>query len=309
MKPIYHLVTLSYIALVSIINVSAQDTTTDSTGLPGDNFSLQGALQMFQKAGSPEEFEKLVNTQDNSVNNLDLNGDGETDYVRVIDKMDKDVHALILQVPVSETESQDIAVIEMEKTGDTTAVLQIIGDEDIYGEETIVEPDGGGEDEAFIDNNYYNRSLSGPNADFYSVAPARIVVNVWFWPSVRFVYAPIYRPWISPWRWRHYPVWWRPWRPLAWRTWHPRYRVYHRPFVVVHTHRVMRAHAVYRPARVSSVTVRTRNSSAVGNYRVSRSKTTITGPRGNSATRKTTTIQGPRGKVKASKTTVRRRRR
>ncbi len=94
--------------------------------------------------------------------------DGETDYVRVIDKMDKDVHALVLQVPVSETENQDIAVIEMEKTGDTTAILQIIGDEDIYGEEMIVEPDGGGEDEAFIDNNYYNSSLSGPNADFYS---------------------------------------------------------------------------------------------------------------------------------------------
>lgn len=309
MKSISHLFLLSFLTLGSLIKASAQDSSTDSTGLPGDNFSLQGALQMFQKAGSPEEFEKLVNTQDNSVNNLDLNGDGETDYVRVIDKIDKDVHAIILQVPVSETESQDIAVIEIEKTGDTTAVLQIIGDEDIYGEETIVEPDGGGEDEAFIDKNYYDRSLSGPNADFYSIAPARILVNVWFWPSVRFVYAPIYRPWVSPWRWRHYPVWWRPWRPLAWRTWHPRYRVYHRPFAVVHTHRVMRAHAVYRPVRVSSVTVRTRNSSAVGNYRVTRSKTTITGPRGNSATRKATTIQGPRGKVKASKTTVRRRRR
>ena len=308
MKPFNHLFILSFIAMGSLMKASAQDTTTDSTGLPGDNFSLQGALQMFQKAGSPEEFEKLINSQDNSVNNLDLNADGETDYVRVIDKMDKDVHALILQVPVSETESQDIAVIEMEKTGDTTAVLQIIGDEDIYGEEVIVEPEGEGEEDAFIDNNY-NRSLSGPNAEFYSIEPTRIVVNVWSWPSVRFLYAPVYRPWISPWRWRHYPVWWKPWRPLAWHTWHPRHRIYHRPFVVVRTHRVMRAHAFYRPARVSSVTVRTRNSSAVGNYRVSRSKTTITGPRGNSATRKTTTIQGPRGKVKASKTTVRRRRR
>jgi hypothetical protein len=309
MKSIKYLLIFSLLVLGSLIKASAQDVTTDSTGLPGDNFSLQGALQMFQKAGSPEEFEKLINTQDNSVNNLDLNGDGETDYVRVIDKMDKDVHALILQVPVSETENQDIAVIEMEKTGDTTAILQIIGDEDIYGEEMIVEPDGGSDDEAFIDNNYYNRSLSGPSVDFYSVAPAGIVVNVWFWPSVRFVYAPAYRPWISPWRWHRYPAWWRPWRPLAWHSWHPRYRVYHRPFVVVRTHRVMRAHAVYRPARVTSVTVRTRNSSAVGNYRVSRSRTTITGPRGNSTTRKTTTIQGPRGKVKASKTTVRKRRR
>lgn len=308
MRSINYLLSLSLLALGSLIKVSAQDAATDSTGLPGDNFSLQGTLQMFQRANSPEEFEKLINTQDNSVNNLDLNGDGETDYVRVIDKTDKDVHALVLQVPVSETESQDIAVIEMEKTGDTTAVLQIIGDEDIYGEETIVEPDGGEEDNSYIDNKY-DRSLSGPNADFYISAPNRIVVNVWLWPSVRYIYAPAYRPWISPWRWRHYPVWWKPWRPLAWHTWHPRHRIYHRPFIVARTHRVMRAHAVYRPARVTSVTVRTRNSSAVGNYRVSRSRTTITGPRGNSATRKTTTIQGPRGKVKASKTTIRKRRR
>ena len=148
MKSINYLLILSFAVLASFSKATAQDAATDSTGLPGDNFSLQGALQMFQKAGSPEEFEKLINSEDNSVNNLDLNNDGETDYVRVIDKMEKDLHVLVLQVPVSETENQDIAVIEMEKTGDTTAILQIIGDEDIYGEEAIVEPDGGGEDDA-----------------------------------------------------------------------------------------------------------------------------------------------------------------
>ena len=298
---------LLFFSLSTPLLVKAQNQSAiDSTGLPGDNFSLQGALQMFQKAGSPEEFEKLINTEDNSVNNLDLNGDGETDYVRVIDKTEKDIHAFVLQVSVSETESQDIAVIELEKTDDTTAVIQIVGDEDIYGEEVIVEPDGGGDEESFIDN-FESDLAHGPNADYNIVIP-RIVVNVWFWPSVRFVYAPIYRPWISPWRWRHHPGWWRPWRPFAWHIWHPRHLHYHRPFVVVHTHRVVRAHAFYRPARVSSVTVRTRHATAVGNYKVTRSKTTVTGPRGNKGTRKTTTVHGPRG-GKATKTTVRKRRR
>jgi len=308
MRSIKYLLVFSFVVFNSTFKATAQDAVPDSTGLPGDNFSLQGALQMFQKASSPEEFEKLINTENNSVNNLDLNGDGETDYVRVIDKMEKDLHVLVLQVPVSETENQDIAVIEIEKTGDTTAILQIIGDEDIYGEEIIIEPDGRGEDDAFIDYNY-NNTLSGPNVDFYPAAPTRIVVNVWLWPSVRYVYSPIYRPWVSPWRWRHYPVWWRPWRPSGWHVWHPRHRMYHRHFVVVHTHRAARAHAIYRPARISSVTVRTRHATAVGNYRVSKSKTKVTGPRGNSVTRKTTTVQGPRGKVKASKTTVKKRRR
>jgi hypothetical protein len=54
--------------------------------------------------------------------------------------------------------------------------------------------------------------------------------------------------------------------------------------------------------------VRTRHSAAIGNYRVSRSRTTVTGPRGNSLTKKTTTVRGPGGKVKAKKTTVKRKR-
>src|SRR5690606_33363692 len=48
--------------------------------VPGDNFSLEGALELFKKSSSPEEFEKMLNTPDTKVNNLDLNGDGYIDY-------------------------------------------------------------------------------------------------------------------------------------------------------------------------------------------------------------------------------------
>ncbi len=291
---------------ITVTSQAQNEPGVDSTGLPGDNFSLQGALQMFQKAASPEEFEKLLNAEDNHVNNLDLNGDGDIDYIRVIDKTDKDIHAFVLQAIVSENESQDIAVIELEKTGDTTAILQIIGDEDIYGEQVIVEPDGGGEEEEAEEGNN-NENARGPYANFQH-EPYRIVVNVWFWPSVRFVYAPVYRPWVSPWRWHYYPGWWRPWRPLRWHVWHPFRIHYHRPFVVVRTHRVIHAHRVYTPFRTTSVSVRTRHHHTVNNYRVSRTRTTVTGPRGNSVTRKTTTVRGPKGGVKVKKTTVRKKR-
>jgi hypothetical protein len=122
------------------------NTEQDSTGMPGDHFSLQGALDMFKNASSPEDFEKLINTSSKNVNNLDLNNDGEVDYIKVIDKPGNNVHAFILQVAVSETENQDIAVIELEKTGDTTAILQIIGDEDIFGEQVIVEASDEGDE-------------------------------------------------------------------------------------------------------------------------------------------------------------------
>ena len=51
-----------------VLNVGiAHAQNSDSTGLPGDHFSLQGALEMFKKANSIEEFEKLINTESNNV--------------------------------------------------------------------------------------------------------------------------------------------------------------------------------------------------------------------------------------------------
>ena len=340
MKPANYLLYLFVCSILSITTQAQNQAGQDSTGLPGDNFSLQGALEMFQKASSPEDFEKLLNSEDNHVNNLDLNGDGDIDYIRVIDKMDKDVHAFVLQVPVSETENQDIAVIELEKTGDATAILQIIGDEDIYGEQVIVEPGEEKEDGTSFNDDINNSVAYASDTDIYGeqlIAEPREeeegtfftddinngvayrpntdynyhnlrVINVWFWPSVRFVYAPGYVVWHSTWRWRHYPGWWKPWRPVRWHVFHPFHRHYHNRFAIVHTHRVIHAHRIYTPARVSSVTVRTRHQASLNHYRVTRTKTTVTGPRGKKATRTTTTVRGKGGKVKATKTKVKRHR-
>ena len=265
----------------------------DSTGLPGDNFSLQGALELFRKSQSIEAFEKLLNTENNNVNNLDLDGDGQIDYIKVIDKSSSDAHAFILQVPVSETENQDIAVIELEKTGRESAQLQIVGDEDIFGEELIVEPNDEGATSSMmmpVSAMPYQNSAALPARE----NDIRVIVNVWAWPVVRFVYAPSYVAWVSPWHWNRRPMWWRPWRPVSWVVWGPRRAVFAPRYVVVHHHRTVRARQVYRPARMSSTIVHTRYSASVGRYR---------------ATRTTTTIQGKNGrKVKVTKTKVRRRR-
>ncbi|MBK7805908.1 MAG: hypothetical protein IPJ51_06365 [Saprospiraceae bacterium] len=151
-----------------------EDMKSDSTGLPGDHFSLEGALDLFKKSASPEAFEKSLNNEENHINNLDLNGDGEIDYVKVISKQEGDIHIFILQVPVSETEDQDIAVIELEKTYNEQARLQIIGDEDIYGEMVILEPS-------------YEEKDAKPGTDISDVA-----VNVWYWRPVK-----IYIPWLQ----------------------------------------------------------------------------------------------------------------
>ena len=242
---------LVVVLAASLLGKAQTITAADSTGLPGDNFSLEGALELFKKSTSPEEFEKLLNSEDSKVNNLDLNGDGETDYVNVIDQTKKGSHAFVLQVAVNENEKQDIAVIELEKTGNDKAVAQIVGDEDMYGEQTIVEPT-----EEVVTNAGTSRQ--------------QVVVNVWTWPSVRYVYAPAYALWISPYRWRAYPGWWRPWRPIGYHTFYSYRAPYRSRYVVVNNHRVVRAHRVYVPHRVTSVTVRTRHTAAVTHYRTTR---------------------------------------
>jgi hypothetical protein len=287
---------------IALAKANAQNPAKDSTGFPGDNFSLQGALQLFQKASSPEEFEKLVNTKDKNVNNLDLNKDGKTDYVKVIDKSEKKSHALILQVPVSQTESQDIAVIELEKTGDTTAMIQIIGDKDVYGKEIIIEPDGDKKDLVY---NEWNSSTHGPANGYTDDNAYTVVVNVWYWPSVTFIYGPVYTPWVSPWRWGYYPGWWVTWRPVAWTTWYPRAVVYNRNYVAVNTYRVTGAHYLYTPYRSSAVAVSRTTAIAAGpNGVAAASKTTVTGPAGRSATRVSGVVAGPNGAARV--TTVRR---
>ncbi|MBK7937168.1 MAG: hypothetical protein IPJ82_08735 [Lewinellaceae bacterium] len=283
--------------------LSAQDedeVTSDSTGLPGDHFSLEGALELFKKAESIEDFEKLLNTEDNDVNNLDLNEDGKIDYIRVVDRMDGDVHAFVLQAPVSEKESQDVAVIELEKTGNESAVLQIIGDEDLYGEQTIAEP--------FEEEEVEQGGKNGPAAGSPTVA---IVVNVWGWPSVRFVYRPAYVAYVSPWRWGLYPGWWRPWRPRPWGVFHVRVAPYRVHYHVVSTHRVVRAHRVYTPHRSHSTVVHTRTVTKVnarGGTKTT-SKTTVRGRNGNVKAQKTTTTRtGKHGNVSTKKSTTKVRR-
>jgi len=87
-----------------------------STGMEGDHLDLNAVMVIFQESESPEDFEKKLNTESTNVNNLDLDGDGEVDYIRIVDNGDSTSHVLTLQVSINENESQDVAVIELEET-------------------------------------------------------------------------------------------------------------------------------------------------------------------------------------------------
>ena len=48
----------------------------------------------------------------------------------------------ILQVDVSKTETQDVAVILLDKDKNKKISLQIVGDEELYGKDYVIEPKG-----------------------------------------------------------------------------------------------------------------------------------------------------------------------
>ena len=215
---------LSWLLAVLFLSTTNAQYGAHRTGYEGDFFSLEGAIELFHRSNSIRNFERRINTEDNWVNNLDLNYDGRIDYIRVDHRRYGDYHAIVLQVPIDRYDVQDVAVIEIEKTGRREAILQIVGDEDLYGEEVIVEPTRGRNRKGFV--------------------------NVYRWPAVQHIFCRSYRQYSSPYSWRYYPTWWRPWRPCGWNTFRPRIAVYHTNYHVVHVHRVPRVHHFYKPNRV-----------------------------------------------------------
>lgn len=255
----------------------AKAQESDSLGLLGDNFDLYGALELFKNSENSEAFEKAINLENNKINNLDLNSDGKVDYIKVIDYQKDNARAITLQVDVDDKEAQNVAVIEIDKTGAETATAQIIGDEDLYGENYIVEPMDTKEEGSIV----------------RAVYKTPLVVNVWLWRPMRHYYGPKYVVWVSPWRYAYYPVWFAPWGHVAWRVHHKRvvhYRVHcHR----VKVHRAPHIHGVYHPHRKSSKVVQAKRAAlrpdAVGASKSGGTRTNDSGRKQNK------TEQKPRG--------------
>ena len=221
----------SLLLLLSMQMVSAQ-YRTDRTGYEGDYFSLEGALDLFKESYTLRDFERKLNTQDRWVNNLDLDYDGRTDYIRVEHRRQGNFHAIILQAIVGRYDLQDVAVVEIEQIGQREAVLQIVGDEDLYGQEVFVEPVTG-----------YNDSRREYRSDYGEFE------NVYYWPVVQDILGPRYTAYVSPYRYSYYPTWYTAWRPVTWNIFYPRIVIYSRRYHVVTRHRVVRAHNFYRPYR------------------------------------------------------------
>jgi len=264
-----------------------------STGLAGDNFNLYGVLDMFQESETLEGFEQKLNAEDSKVNNLDLDGNGKIDYIKVIDHVNGSAHTIVLQDVINENESQDVAVIEVDRDRNNQVVIQIIGDEQLYGKDYIIEPASGTPNPGYSGNNNVNSNgnTTVVNNNYYNNDRGYAYRHAASWGIIRFIFAPSYVVYVSPWRWSYYPSYWHPWHQMHYYDYHNHWSNHRSQsyFHQAHTYNVPTAHNYYGPRRTSSGVVRQKNDR--GEYK-----------RTNIDSKRNSNIQLPENKVRKNTT-------
>ncbi|HLV45874.1 MAG TPA: hypothetical protein VKY32_02420 [Flavobacterium sp.] len=213
--------TLQYILLGLVttlfsLTAQAQSTAvvTANTADISDNLDLQAVASIFGDSRDLEDFEQRLNDPSLQLSNLDLNGDGYVDYLRVIEVADGNKRIVVVQSVLGQDLFQDVATIEIEKQRSSGKVyVQIVGDPFIYGPNYIYEP-------------YYYRTPV-----FFDL----------FWSAH-------YRPYYSPWYWGYYPTYYSYWAPVPVYTYHRhvyRHINTRNRYVYTENRRISRANNIY----------------------------------------------------------------
>ena len=178
MKRVFLFVVICLTSMFMAPSIMRADQTVTVTATSTDisqNLDLKTVATLFGQAKDLEQFEQMLNNPDSAFSNLDLNGDGEVDYLRVIETADNDRHLVVIQAVLAKDIYQDVASIFVEKDEKNQVTVQVVGDEYIYGANYIIEP----------------------------VYIYRPYIYDWFW-------GPSWVCWHSPYYWGYWPSWWHP---------------------------------------------------------------------------------------------------
>ena len=178
MKRVFLFVVICLTSMFMAPAIMRADQTVTVTATSTDisqNLDLKTVATLFGQAKDLEQFEQMLNNPDSAFSNLDLNGDGEVDYLRVIETADDDRHLVVIQAVLAKDIYQDVASIFVEKDEKNQVTVQVVGDEYIYGANYIIEP----------------------------VYIYRPYIYDWFW-------GPSWVCWHSPYYWGYWPSWWHP---------------------------------------------------------------------------------------------------
>lgn len=172
MKTIFTTLTIALSMMAQLGFAQKTVTVTVDDEDISNNLDLYGIAYAFGEAEDLADFEARINSADAQISNLDLNGDGQVDYLRVVEAMEGNMHVVVVQAVLAKDLYQDVATIVVDKETTSKSVsVQIVGDPYIYGTNYIIEP-------------------------VYVTTP---VIYTYFW-------RPVYHCYVSPYYWGYYPV-------------------------------------------------------------------------------------------------------
>ena len=148
---------------------------TPDNGNIGNNLNLQALGELVKKSNNAQEIEEKLN-QANSINNLDLDGDGKVDYIKVTEYGQNGIKGFSFTVDLANGQKQEVATVELQQVqGQQNATMNIQGNQTIYGPS------------AYSSSNY-------------------LLTDLLIWHYLWYPH-PFY---CSPWHWGYYPRYYRP---------------------------------------------------------------------------------------------------
>lgn len=175
---------MSVLLMLSIPAFAQDASVAVASSTIGDNLDLELVSAEFGAAKNLEDFEKRLNDPKYQVSNLDLNKDGQVDYLTVSERANGNVHYVDIDAAIGEDKKQNVAIIRLNKDSNSEP-MQIIGETSIYGSNYVYVP------------TYVNPPV------FFTL----------FWLAA-------YHPWHSPWHWGYYPPVFRPWGVRPFHSYH-----------------------------------------------------------------------------------------
>ena len=94
--------------------------------------NLDATTELAKKAKDAADFERLLNSQTEAINNIDLNDDGKVDYIKVTEYGSGEKRGFSLTDEISPGKIQEIATIDIQREADK-ATVQTTGNPSLYG--------------------------------------------------------------------------------------------------------------------------------------------------------------------------------
>lgn len=93
---------------------------------------LNATTELAKKAKDAADFERLLNSQAEAVNNIDLNDDNKVDYIKVTEYGSGERRGFSLTTEIAEGKTQEIATIDFKREAGS-ATIQTTGNPSLYG--------------------------------------------------------------------------------------------------------------------------------------------------------------------------------